>query len=80
MDEVKIWVKSSGLLRDMAENLRDTYEGVDTCPMRDPQGLVLYIRERQGPSSNGTVMFPRDNALDSQEEIFKKKSLCNRFI
>ena len=69
------------LLRDTAENLRDTYEGVDTCPMRDPQGLVLYIRERRGPSSNGTVVFPAFNAMESQEEILKKKiTLPYRFV
>jgi hypothetical protein len=68
------------LLRDTADNLRDTYEGVDTCPMRDPQGLVLYIRERRGPSSNGTVVFPAFNAMESEEQILKKKNLCNIFI
>jgi hypothetical protein len=69
------------LLRDTADNLRDTYEGVDTCPMRDPQGLVLYIRERRGQSSNGTVVFPAFNAMESQEEILKKKNtICNSFM
>jgi hypothetical protein len=63
IDEVKIWVKPS--VRDTTANFRDTYEGIDQCPMQDDTGLVVYVQERRTEGWNGTVVFPAYNANPS---------------